>query len=281
MADNQKKKPNKLKRILPILIVVAIGFAVDLVFFQGQFRYAGTLEATKVDISSQVPSAISAVNVHEGDHVESGQNLISLACADIRVADELATINYKRNLRLFKAGTASQETLDQMKNRKDDADVRLGWCEIQSPHPRHGAQPLSRAGRMGERRHEAPDARQYPRHLGLHLRRRSPMSGELKPGMKLTGHLPEMHDREFTGTILKINDEAEFTPKNVQTRAERDAARLRRQGELSRLERRGDPQAGHDDRNRAPEAMSMARARCRSQSRTCASASGSSAPARA
>jgi HlyD family secretion protein len=27
--------------------------------------------------------------------------------------------------------------------------------------------------------------------------------------------------RKFTGTILKINDEAEFTPKNVQTRSER------------------------------------------------------------
>jgi HlyD family secretion protein len=40
--------------------------------------------------------------------------------------------------------------------------------------------------------------------------------------MKLRGHLPELDDREFEGVILKINDEAEFTPKNVQTRAERE-----------------------------------------------------------
>jgi HlyD family secretion protein len=43
----------------------------------------------------------------------------------------------------------------------------------------------------------------------------------LKPGQKLKAILPEQNNREFTGTILKINDEAEFTPKNVQTRAER------------------------------------------------------------
>jgi HlyD family secretion protein len=40
--------------------------------------------------------------------------------------------------------------------------------------------------------------------------------------MKLNGHLPEMGDRLFIGKILKINDEAEFTPKNVQTRSERE-----------------------------------------------------------
>jgi HlyD family secretion protein len=40
--------------------------------------------------------------------------------------------------------------------------------------------------------------------------------------MKLTGYLPELDNREFEGTIVKINDEAEFTPKNVQTRTERE-----------------------------------------------------------
>jgi HlyD family secretion protein len=40
--------------------------------------------------------------------------------------------------------------------------------------------------------------------------------------MKLKGYLPELGNREFDGTILKINDEAEFTPKNVQTQAERE-----------------------------------------------------------
>jgi len=49
-----------------------------------------------------------------------------------------------------------------------------------------------------------------------------PAVAKLRPGQKLTGFLPEMNMRAFQGTILKINDEAEFTPKNVQTRAERE-----------------------------------------------------------
>jgi HlyD family secretion protein len=40
--------------------------------------------------------------------------------------------------------------------------------------------------------------------------------------MKLKGYLPELKMKEFDGRILKINDVAEFTPKNVQTQEERE-----------------------------------------------------------
>jgi HlyD family secretion protein len=36
--------------------------------------------------------------------------------------------------------------------------------------------------------------------------------------MKLTGLIPEAGNKEIDGVITHINDEAEFTPKNVQTR---------------------------------------------------------------
>ena len=39
--------------------------------------------------------------------------------------------------------------------------------------------------------------------------------------MKVIGYLPEA-DKTFEGVISTINDEAEFTPKNVQTRKERE-----------------------------------------------------------
>ena len=40
-------------------------------------------------------------------------------------------------------------------------------------------------------------------------------------GQAVEGFLPES-DQHFEGRILSINDEAEFTPKNVQTRRERE-----------------------------------------------------------
>ena len=52
----------------------------------------------------------------------------------------------------------------------------------------------------------------------MFLSRRWPVS---KVRTVAEGLLPELNHREFTGKIVKINDEAEFTPKNVQTRAER------------------------------------------------------------
>ena len=49
-----------------------------------------------------------------------------------------------------------------------------------------------------------------------------PTVARLALGMKLKGIIPELNNRVFEGTIVKINDEAEFTPKNVQTQQERE-----------------------------------------------------------
>ena len=39
--------------------------------------------------------------------------------------------------------------------------------------------------------------------------------------MAVTGILPEVRGRVLKGTVARIREEAEFTPKNVQTREER------------------------------------------------------------
>ena len=44
---------------------------------------------------------------------------------------------------------------------------------------------------------------------------------KLKPGMEISGFLPEAGGKELPGRISVIYSEAEFTPKNVQTRKER------------------------------------------------------------
>ncbi|MDE6478007.1 MAG: HlyD family efflux transporter periplasmic adaptor subunit, partial [Alphaproteobacteria bacterium] len=47
------------------------------------------------------------------------------------------------------------------------------------------------------------------------------MLHKLRVGQSVTGLLPEAPDQTFPGRIIKISEEAEFTPKNVQTREER------------------------------------------------------------
>src|SRR5271154_5675878 len=93
-TKNSAPNGNKKKRIILLVAVVAIAVAVKFIFFNQQFQFAGTLEATKVDLSSRMASAIETVKVHEGDHVTENQELVTLLCDDMKVASELANTNY-------------------------------------------------------------------------------------------------------------------------------------------------------------------------------------------
>lgn len=215
-----EKRPPKIV-LITIAAVIVLGIAAKFLLFRNDFLYAGTLESTKVDLSAQVPSAIKAVNVQEGDRVAENQELVVLSCEDIKVAANLAQDNYRRTLNLFRAGTASPEAMDQARNRKEDMDVRLGWCSVKAPIP---GTVLSRYHEPGE--WVNPGTRLLTlanvRDIWAYIYVPQPLVSRLQAGMKLKGYLPELNNREFEGTIVKINDEAEFTPKNVQTRAERE-----------------------------------------------------------
>jgi HlyD family secretion protein len=212
---------NKKKGLIFIVAAVAVGVAVKMVFFRAPFLYAGTLEATKVDLSARLSSAIVQVVPQEGDRTAKDEVLVRLVCDDTKVASELANINYERNQHLFNNGTISPDTMDQVRNRKEDADVRLSWCSIHSPLD---GVVLSRYHEPGEWVNPGIKLLTLAniKDIWAYIYVPQPDVAKLRPGQKLTGYLPEMNMRPFQGTILKINDEAEFTPKNVQTRAERE-----------------------------------------------------------
>jgi HlyD family secretion protein len=214
------------KRLLKIIligvaVVIVAAIVAKFLFFRSEFLYAGTLEATKVDLSARISSAISTIRVQEGDHVTENQELVALACEDIRVASALANDNYRRTLGLYRAETSSQEIMDQVKNKKEDADVRLGWCSVGSPI---SGVVLSRYHEPGEWVNPGTKLLTLAniRDIWAFIYVPQPEVSKLKVGMTLKGYLPELNNREFDGKIIKINDEAEFTPKNVQTRSERE-----------------------------------------------------------
>ena len=216
----EKKRP--IRKILIVLIVLtAAAVAVKFFLFRGEFLYAGTLEATKVDLSARVSSAISAVKVQEGAHVTENQELVVLSCEDIKITAGLANEDFQRIVRLFREGSASQAMLDQVKNRKEDADVRLSWCSVRSPIQ---GTVLNRYHEPGEWVNPGTKLLTLAniRDIWAYIYVPQPEVSRLQVGMTLRGYLPELNNREFDGKIIKINQEAEFTPKNVQTRAERE-----------------------------------------------------------
>jgi len=215
-----KRTPKKA--IILAVAAIVIGVAATACFIlEKPFRYAGTLEATKVDMSARLAAAIEQVRVHEGDRVKEGELLVTLACEDYKIAARLAHDNYDRSRKLSKIGSVSDETMDQVRRQKDDADVRLAWCSIASPIE---GKVLSRYHEPGE--WVVPGTKIVTlaniRDIWTYIYVPQPVIAKLSPGMKLKGYLPELGNREFEGSILKINDEAEFTPKNVQTQSERE-----------------------------------------------------------
>ncbi|MEI6805246.1 MAG: efflux RND transporter periplasmic adaptor subunit [Myxococcaceae bacterium] len=211
----------KTRKILIGLVLLSlVGFGIKLILTPKDFSYAGTLEATQIDLSAQLPSTIASVSFREGDHVTANQELIKLSCEDFTLASRLANQNYDRNLRLFKSGTVSQDTIDQVKNKKDEADLRVKWCSIASPI--HGT-ILSRYHEPGE--WVGPGIKLLTlaniKDIWTYIYVPQQEVSKLSVGMKVKGVVPEIPGREFEGTIIKINSEAEFTPKNVQTQSER------------------------------------------------------------
>ncbi|MEK7476220.1 MAG: efflux RND transporter periplasmic adaptor subunit [Candidatus Coatesbacteria bacterium] len=184
------------------------------------FLYAGTVEATEVDISSRVSSVISALEVKEGDTVRLGAPLVRLACEDIRLSAGLAETNYRRAAELFKSGSMPQAEYDRIRYQREDASVRETWCSITAPLAGVVLDIYHEPGELvgpGTKLMTLADLSEVWTYVYVP----QPVLARIKPGMAVLGVLPEVKGRTLPGTVARIREEAEFTPKNVQTREER------------------------------------------------------------
>ena len=188
--------------------------------FGVEFLYAGTVEATEVDISARVSSVIDKLEVAEGDPVQKGQGLVRLACEDVRLAADLAESNYKRGVELFQAGSMAKAEFDRIRYQREDASVRRSWCGVKSPISGMVLSVYHEAGELvgpGTRLATVADMSEVWAVIFVP----QPVVARLKPGAEVTGFLAEMGKNKFPGRISHIREKAEFTPKNIQTREER------------------------------------------------------------
>lgn len=191
------------------------------IFLKQPFLYAGTLEATKVDLSARLAAQITSISVQEGDRVTAGEILINLDCADFKIAQHLAEQNYSRYYPLLAKGYTTPEEVDKYKQALDDANTKVGWCTIISPID---GTVLGRYHEPGEWMQPGTKILTLAniKNIWAYIYVPQTEVANLHYGMKLKAILPELNNRVFEGEIIKINDEAEFTPKNVQTQKERE-----------------------------------------------------------
>ena len=108
-----------------------------------------------------------------------------------------------------------------IKNRKDNADLLVSWCDPISPLSGVVLNKYHESGEMvtpGTRLFTLANLKDD---IYAYIYIPQELVSKLKIGQTLIGYLPELNMQPFSGKIQVISEESEFTPKNVQTREER------------------------------------------------------------
>jgi len=209
------------KKIIPLAILIVIGTIIFIKVKNGRdFRYSGTIEATETDLSARISGAITGYGAREGDAVKKGAEIASIDCDDLRLAAGLASEDFKRAEDLYKGGSLSRENYDRLKYKRDDSALKVQWCSIKSPVSGRVLYTYREKGELvapGTKLATVADLSEVWAYIYVP----HDLLAKLKPGMDLKGFLPEARDKAFAGRVSVIYSEAEFTPKNVQTRKER------------------------------------------------------------
>lgn len=201
-------------------VIVVCSVVIRYFIAERPFFYAGTLETTKVLISSRVASDVSDVYVIEGDNVSEGQPLIELSCDVYKIFGAQIDKDFERASQLQSRGHLADAEYDKLARAKQDNDLKLQWCRLLSPI---NGMVITRFREVGEV--VAPGTPLIsvanPYDIWAYFYVPYGMLYKLSVGQKVVGVLPEAENMKFPGRIIKISEVAEFTPKNVQTRDER------------------------------------------------------------
>ena len=203
-----------------VTIAIIVGLVVHHFVKKRPFVFAGTLETTKVTLASRVASDISDVFVIEGDSVSVNQPLIRMSCDAYKILARQIDGDYNRATKLLERGHLSQAEYDVLTRNKQDNDLKLSWCNVSSPINGIVVTKFRQVGEV-----VAPGtvliSLANPYDIWAYFYVPYSMLHELNVGQDVVGFLPEAENMQFPGRIIKISEQAEFTPKNVQTRDER------------------------------------------------------------
>jgi HlyD family secretion protein len=180
------------KRIVPVILVVVVGLITWAFFTQRSaatsrvLTYSGTIEATQIHLASEMGGSVKRVNVKQGGPVQAGQVLVELYSA---------------------ANTA----LTSISNEKITAPIDGVVLEV-LVEPGEVANP-------GATLAVVSDLDQ----LTLTVYVPEDRYGVIMLGQDYPVTVDSFPDETFSGRVAYISDQAEFTPRNVQTTDSRKA----------------------------------------------------------
>ena len=228
----EKQRP-KIAAVV-ILVMLGIIFIPKLFVNKGAIAASGTIEVREVDIASRVNARMLKLLADEGSKVTKGQVLAELDDSVVAAQkDAAATVlenavkNYERGKNLINSDSIAESTFEQVtaayisakaayaqaKMMYEDAEVKAPWDGlILKRHVEEGElvsanTPIFTIGDMATAKVKI--------YVPL-----TDLAG-IKYGQEAYVSVDGLENRKFTGKVTYISGEAEFTPKNVQTKDER------------------------------------------------------------
>lgn len=209
---------------------------------------SGTIEGTDVLVGTKIPGRIKEVLVKEGDKVQAGQRLASLEDSELTAQMEqarstvsLARANYQdaladrdRNQPLFDQGIISSQqfdkvatrlktsgaSLDQAKATAELAQTQLDNVQILAPINGTITQRLTEPGEIIGAGSPVVSIVNLD-DIWVKVYVPEPQLGKVALGDPADISVDSYPKEIFKGKIVNISSEAEFTPKNIQTKQER------------------------------------------------------------
>jgi len=214
----------------------------------GMLELSGTVEVTEVNLGFKVAGKVSELIVEEGQRVKKGDRLAALdsaemehvvaqnsaAVAVVEAEQERARKDYGRAVALVESGVLPLQQLDTAKKAYDSALAQFRQTQAALSASRDRLRDmvvfapvsgvvLRKNSEAGET--VAAGAAVYS--LGdlenpwIKVYVKEDKLGLVKLGQRAEVMTDSFPKKVYTGTVTTISSEAEFTPKNVQTREER------------------------------------------------------------
>lgn len=245
---------NKIKRLVILVLVIAIAYSVFCLVksknngILGLIKVSGNIEATQVRLSFRIPGKIKVLLADEGSRVKAGDVVASIEVdelskvkaqsqAGLKVSDlayQQASDDYKRAENLFSAGAISAQKRDLAKTSVDSAkanfdqaqanmelaDIRLGFADLVSSIDGFVVTKSAQLGEVvsaGAPIFTVDDLRD----IWLTAYVNESDLGKIKLNQTVSVKTDSFPNKSYNGKISFISQEAEFTPKQIQTTEER------------------------------------------------------------
>lgn len=193
--------PGQLRVIPILLILAAIGGALVWRWTRPvgppPFTASGTVEATEVNVASEITGRVKDVLVREGDPVTAGQELV-------RIDDSLLQLQYRQG------GPADQQLVAEQIQRtvlRSPINGTVIRRVIQPGEVAVAGSPLLVVADLNDL------------DLTIYILERD--IGGVRVGQTVSIRSDSLPGQTLQGTVSSISSKAEFTPRNVQTQKDR------------------------------------------------------------